>query len=302
MLGLTREEKLAWGEKLRTPSNLPFPMPEGYMNVLNEVDTKEILIAGSEGQDIKTYFITTSDRQPDSVLYINIHGGGFVQKHAIYDQALCAIMARDLKCAVLDIDYRLAPEYPYPAGLNDCYNAVLWAYDHAAELGIDKDKVVIGGNSAGGTFSAAVCMRLARENKKIPELLVMVYPACDTCSPDGLDTSKELDLRDQDIRSILYYNLYLDTDDQLTDPYVSLVNATPDMLTEMPDTVIVTAGLDPLREGGEQFAKNLAVSGSRIVLQRFRKSNHGFYLRCIGEEWQAARNLVFDEIRRKMGM
>ncbi len=298
MLNLTREEKILWGNRLREPKNLPFAAPEGYLDCVDQVSRKELKITGSEQQEITAWLTTADDTVPDGMLYLNIHGGGFVQPHAMWDHALCATIAMELKCPVLDVDYRLAPEFPFPAALNDCSDVLDWVYEHAGDLHIDPGKIVIGGNSAGATLSAGVCMKAAEEKRQIPSMLVMIYPAGAMEQTDGIDLSGNIDLADLTTRGVIYNNLYLEHDEQTRDPYVSLIYASPEMLQHLPDAVVVTAGKDPLCLGGEQFAMNMAASGSRIVLKRFRNSNHGFYLRCIGDEWQDARKMVFDEIRR----
>ncbi len=302
MLNLSREEKLLWGRKLRQPQNLPFVAPDGYLECVDQVQRKEFKITGTENQDITVWLTTTEEKTSNSMLYINIHGGGFVQNHAIWDHALCATMARELKCAVLDIDYRLAPEYPFPAALVDCYDVLQWAFEHSAELDIDPQKIVVGGNSAGATLTAGICMKSAEKKTRMPAMGIMVYPAGAMEDTNGVDLSGELDLGNLEVRGVLYNNLYLDRDEQTKDPYVSLIYAKEEMLESFPDMVIVTAGQDTLCPGGEQFAMKLVASGVKVTLQRFRNSNHGFYLRCIGEEWQQARNMVFHEIRSKMGI
>lgn len=302
MLNLTKEEKTVLAQRLREPKNLPFTAPEGYLDCVDEVNRREFKIPVSDGEEITVWLTETEEKLPCSMLFINIHGGGFVQKHAIWDHALCAVMARELRCSVLDVDYRLAPEYPFPTAINDCYDAFRWAYGHAKELGIDREKIVVGGNSAGGTLTAAVCMKAAEHRVPGPAMAVMIYPAGAMEETEGIVPDENLNLGDLGVRSIIYNNLYLESDDQTKNPYVSLIYAAPHMLESFPDTVVVTAGQDILCAGGEEFARKLAVSGSKITLQRFKNSNHGFYLRCIGDEWQKARNMVFDEIRFKMGI
>lgn len=302
MLNLTQEEKILWGKRLREPKNLPFTAPEGYLDCVDQVQRKEFQIMGADHQKITVWLTTTEDKTANSMLYLNIHGGGFVQQHAVWDHALCAIMAKEFRCAVLDVDYRLAPEYPFPAALNDCYDVLQWVYDHAEELDVDPDKIVIGGNSAGATLSAGVCMKSAEKGTKMPNQLVMIYPAGAMEQTEGVDVNGEIDLGDLSMRAVLYNNLYLESDDQTKNPYVSLIYTPGELLEQLPDAVVITAGKDPLCPGGEQFAMMMAASGSRIVLRRFRNSGHGFYLRCIGDEWQEARKTVFEEIRRKMNI
>lgn len=299
MLNFTPEEKAYWAEVLRKPGKPAPTVPENYFDVLDEVVRKDLAIPASDGYQIPAWITRESETAENDMLYINIHGGGFVKLHSDYDHALCAIMAKEFHCTVIDIDYRLAPEYPYPTGMNDCCDAVRWIYAHAQELGFNPDRVVIGGNSAGGTFSADVIMRLSAEGHRLPQMVILVYPAANIEDHSGIDVST-LDLSEVKNRGLIYDNLYITSDDQFHDPYINLQDATPEMLAQFPDTVIVTGGLDPLAPGGENLARMLAVSGSHIVLQRYRNSKHGFYCSCAGDEWQAAREMVFAEIHHRM--
>lgn len=297
MLHFTEQEKSEWAAILRAPGVLTSDLPEGYMDVLDQVQREELEIPARDGHLIRAWKVRTEETPENSMLYINIHGGGFVQPHSDFDHALCAIMAKEFSCTVIDIDYRLAPEHPYPAGMNDCIDTVRWIYAHTDELGVDKNRIVMGGNSAGGTFCADVCMRLAQEGHPLPNLVIMVYPAANLNeNTDSADLSS-LDLSDVRNRGLIYDNLYLTSEEQLSDPYINLIRATPEMLKGFPDTVVITGGRDPLAPGGEEFAKMLAVSGSRITVRRFLNSGHGFYVRCSGD-WKEARNMVFEEIRR----
>lgn len=300
MLQLTMEEKKRYRDMLLNPGNLPFDAPEGYLDCLDAVDKEEVKITGSEGQEITVWITVPKDRRTGGMLYINIHGGGFVQPHHIWDDAICAIMALEFQCTVIDIDYRLAPEYPHPAAIIDCYDVYRWAVENAKKLGIDPAKIAVGGNSAGGTLTAGVCMKADENHFQVPALALMLYPECGlSVEADDPQLSDNMDLSDLRARGILYTLLYLQSEEQLEDPYANLLKADEALLGQFPDTILITGGLDPLRFDAEEFAKHLAVSGSAIITKRFRNSKHGFYTRLTGE-WREAREFVFHQIHNLM--
>lgn len=298
MIKLTMEEKQRYAEILRKPGSLAFDPPVGYLDCLKKVIKKEVKITGREGNEITVWITVPGDPRENDMCYLNIHGGGFVQPHHVWDEALCAVMSLEFGCMVVDVDYRLAPDAPYPAALNDCCDVYLWMLAHSQELEIDQDKIVIGGNSAGGSLSAGVCLKAAQEGFRVPALVVMLYPACSLNEvPEALDEG--MDLTDLKTRGILFTLLYLETSEQYKEPYANLIKADTSLLEGFPDTIMVTGGQDPLRFDGEEFAKRLAVSGSTVVIKRFVNSKHGFYTR-MSDQWQEARRFVFDQIRQFM--
>ncbi len=300
MLKLTMEEKKKYLEMLHNPNTLPFTPPDGYMDCLNQVNTKEVLVNGSEGQQIRVWIVTPKGQKPGTMAYMNIHGGGFVQPHHIWDSALCAVMAQEFQCTVIDVDYRLAPDYPHPAAVTDCFDVYRWILANKDELGIDEKRIVVGGNSAGGTLTAGVCMKAAEEGCEIPALAVMLYPECGLSTDvDDPDFADHIDLSDVRSRGVLYTLMYIEEESQMEDPYASLLKADEKMLKQFPNTILVTGGQDPLRFDAEEFAKHIVVSGAAIVTKRFLNSKHGFYTRLEGE-WQEARGFVFNQIHHFM--
>lgn len=300
MLHLSMEEKRHYRDVLKHSGTQRFDPPAGYMDCLKQVDQKEITITGREGQKITVWFTVPKAGRTRDMLYLNIHGGGFVQPHGIWDHALCAIMALEFSCGVLDIDYRLAPEHPHPASVIDCFDVYCWALEHADELKIDQTRIVVGGNSAGGTLTAGVCLKAKEEHVQTPALAVLIYPECGLSGDiDCPDLENGLDLTDLRCRGILFTLLYLESEEQLEDPYANLLKADEGMLKGFPDTILVTGGLDPLRFDAEEFGKHLIAAGAAVSAKRFLDSKHGFYVRLSGQ-WQKAREFVFGEIRHRM--
>ncbi len=295
MLKLTEETKRKYAEMLRNPKMLSSTLPEEYFHILDEMETKTFTILARDGYEIPVWLVRPKNSEPDDMVYMNVHGGGYVQRHSRYDSAFCATAAKRMNCWVLDVDYRLAPEYPFPYGFHDVYDTYKWLLNHLDELKVSPDKVVIGGNSAGGQFSAAVCMMAQEEHIPAPAVCAMLYPSCNVSSVENL--SEDLDLSKVENRALFYYLLYCSKESDFESPYVNLMKAKPEMLTKFPDLVLATGGLDPLAPDAETFACRVAASsGSRVVMKRFLHSKHGFLNRCIGDEWEQGREYVFREI------
>ena len=119
------------------------------------------------------------DRPRPSGALLWIHGGGFVLGHPAYYHDVCSRLVAELGIVVVSVDYRLAPENPFPAGLEDCYTALAWLHSSAAELGVDPARVAVGGDSAGAGLSAALA-QLAHDRGEVPvRFQLLIYPMLD---------------------------------------------------------------------------------------------------------------------------
>ena len=207
-------------------------------------------------------------------LLVFFHGGGFVFGDLETHDLACRLICRDAGVHVLAVDYRLAPEHKAPAAVDDCYAAYLWAREHAAELGAD-DRVAVGGDSAGGNL-AAVVTRLARDaGAPLPTLQWLIYPVTDlrggstsrTLFADGFLLTK---------RNMEWFaNAYVEGSGlETTDPRVSPLLA--DDLTGLSPALVVTAGFDPLRDEGEQYADKLRAAGVTVDARRMGSMTHAF--------------------------
>lgn len=208
-------------------------------------------------------------------LLVFFHGGGFVFGDLETHDSACRLICRDAGVHVLAIDYRLAPEHKAPAAAEDAYAAYLWAREHAAELGADPDRIAVGGDSAGGCL-AAVVTRLARDaGAPLPALQWLIYPVTDlrggttsrTLFADGfLLTKRNMDW---------FERAYVDGSGlDVTDPQVSPLLA--DDLTGLSPALVVTAGFDPLRDEGEQYADKLRAAGVTVDARRMGPMTHAF--------------------------
>jgi acetyl esterase len=174
---------------------------------------------------------------------------------------------------VVAVDYRLAPEHKFPAGLDDAVAAFRWLAGEAIELGIDPDRVVIGGDSAGATL-ATVVAQLARGEARTPCLQWLIYPAADLAAdtPSHASCGQGFLLTRDDME--WFRGLYLNDLAEIADPRVSPLRAGD--LSGLPPALVFTAGLDPLRDEGQAYADRLAAAGVKVVHREFDSLIHGF--------------------------
>jgi len=206
------------------------------------------------------------------------HGGGFVigdiDTHDDHTRLIC----RDVEAVVVSVDYRLAPEHPFPAGFEDCLAATQWVAEHIAELGGDIDRIAIAGDSAGGNLAAAVALVTAKEGGPKLAAQLLIYPGVDFREDDDLHPSRVengegLFLTAEDMR--WFRSHYLHDEAHVDDPRASVLLA-PD-LTGLPPAIVGTGEYDPLRDEGEAYAKALEDAGVKVVLRRYDGLIHGFF-------------------------
>ncbi len=208
-----------------------------------------------------------SGPQPALVFF---HGGGFVFGDLDTHDELCRMLCWHAQVTVLSVSYRLAPEDPFPAAVDDAIAAFAWVRANAEELGLDPERIAVGGDSAGGSLAAVVCTQTKEAGGELPAFQLLMYPKTDDAPTRSLELFKEgFFLVDEDMT--WFVNAYAPAD---ADPraYPML---TPD-LSGLPPAYLVTAGFDPLRDEGESYAAALAEAGVPTALRRHESLIHGF--------------------------
>jgi acetyl esterase len=205
-------------------------------------------------------------------LLVWFHGGGWVLGDLDSHDDLCRALANRGGFCVLSIDYRLAPEDPYPAAVDDARTAVGWARDHAAELGCDPF-VAVGGDSAGGNLAAVVC------NRPVAPVCfqVLVYPVTDARMGSASFTELATGYNLTASGMAWFYGHYLGTGASLDDPEVSPLLEDDARLASAPSAIVITAEYDPLRDEGDAYAARLAELGVATSHIRFDGQVHGFF-------------------------
>ncbi|KUI28162.1 lipase [Mycobacterium sp. IS-1496] len=237
-------------------------------------DVTELAIPGPAGPiPARLYRPTIED--PEPALLVFYHGGGFVIGDLDTHDDLCRLICRDGGITVLSVDYRLAPEHKAPAAADDAYAAFRWASEHAAEFGVDADRIAVGGDSAGGNLAAVVSQRARNDGARLPALQLLIYPVVDVCSETRSKTlfadGYFLTARHMD----WFMDLYLEgAPVDRTHPEVSPLLA--DDLSGLPPALVLTGGFDPLRDEGNRYAEALRAAGVPVDLREEGSLIHAF--------------------------
>jgi acetyl esterase len=272
----------AYVERARTappPSDVPLAaLRAGYVAELPEIwgvpeavdEVVDILIPGPGGDlPVRVYRPRTTELLPALVWF---HGGGWVVGDLDTHDPLYRAIANRAPCVVIAADYRLAPEHPFPAALEDAWVATEWAAEEALGLGVDASRIAIGGDSAGGNLAAAVALR-ARRGALPVALQVLVYPVTDFDLESESYQRLGAGLNLTRAKMAWYWAQYLGSDDG-THPDASPLRA-PD-LRDVAPALVLTAELDPLVAEGEAYAERLRADGVAVSATRFDGMIHGF--------------------------
>ena len=207
------------------------------------------------------------------------HGGGWVTGNIENYSGVCAALAKATGCLVASVDYRLAPEHKFPRGLNDCYAAAQELLEKPGLLGVERDQITLIGDSAGGNLAAAVSLMARDRGGLLPARQILIYPAVYS---DHTPASPFPSVRENGTGYLLtskrveeYLQLYRSGPEDLQNPYLAPLLAGD--FSGQPDTLVITAEYDPLRDEGEEYARRLAFAGKRVVLHRMPDALHGFF-------------------------
>ncbi|MFE6925352.1 alpha/beta hydrolase [Nocardia sp. NPDC057663] len=206
---------------------------------------------------------------------VYLHGGGFVLGTLDGADDLCRAIAAGSGWTVVSLDYRLAPENPYPAALEDCIDAYTWLTRSAPELGIDPDRIAVGGDSAGGNLAAALCLHRREEGSALPVAQVLAYPAVDDTftRPSWSDFADAPLLGAADAR--WFWEQYAGAGHPGGDYLAAPLRA--ESLRDLPPALVITAEVDPIRDDAEAYAQRLRGDGVAVTSTRYTGIFHGFF-------------------------
>ncbi|HWC47275.1 MAG TPA: alpha/beta hydrolase [Solirubrobacterales bacterium] len=257
----TRVERL---EEARIVAHRP-PIPMARV--------EQVAIPGAGGRIDARLYVPAASEEP-SPLLVYFHGGGWVIGGLDTHDDPCRFLAAHSGARVLSVDYRLAPEHPFPAAAEDALAAYEWAAANSERLGADPARIGVGGDSAGANLAAATCLMARDAKMPLPKMQLLIYPVTETAgTAHSRQTFAEgfmLTRADMD----WFEDHYLPPEVDRTDPRVALLNT--DDLSGLPPAYIATAGFDPLRDEGEDFAQRLREAGVPVALRRHPGLIHTF--------------------------
>lgn len=232
-------------------------------------------ISGYEGEPVHIDIITSRESQKEnSPCLIFFHGGGFIFKAAGSHIQIAKDYAYYTGCKVVYVDYRLAPKYRFPIPVEDCYASYLWVLEHAKELRIDPDRVMFGGDSAGGNLAAAVTLMAKRRGVALPKAELLIYPVLDR----RMITESAIQYTDSPVwnskLTAKMWELYLGGAEPKYREDISPMEAPS--LADFPMTYLEVAQYDSLKDEGIAFAKRLADEGVMVELHEVKQACHGF--------------------------
>ena len=234
---------------------------------------QEIPSRGSHKIPVRIYRPDRQDAKKPALTYYHM-GGGVIGDLDTCHQ-FCQILATRIGCPVVSVDYRLAPQHKFPAGLEDCIDAYEWTLRNAESLGAPAGQAMIGGDSMGGNFTAIVTQEMLRQEKPLPDLQLLIYPATDLVSEfESYTVYGETYPLSADTMH-WFMKQYLPSED-FDKSDVLLSPAFERRLDELPPAIIATAGFDPLVDDGAAYAKKLEDAGVPVHHICYDSLAHGF--------------------------
>ncbi|MAE95173.1 MAG: hypothetical protein CL910_10985 [Deltaproteobacteria bacterium] len=230
-------------------------------------------LPGPAGDIPVRIYLPEVEGTPPVLVYF--HGGGWVIGSIETHDGSCRELANEVGCAVVSVDYRLAPEHPYPAAADDCYAVAAWVAEHGAELGVDGSRLAIGGDSAGGNLSAVVAL-MARD-RGTPQIAfqLLIYPVTDADFTRSSYVENATGYLLEADAMKWFWNHYVPDPAQRAEAYCSPLRAGD--LAGLPPALVLTAELDPLRDEGEAYGQRLKEAGVTVTTTRYDGMIHGFF-------------------------
>lgn len=271
---LARAVQAASGRMMRPPPSLTdsgadLPLPE-QITVGTEAGPVRVQVhrpAAPVGAGAKP-----AGRRPP--VYVNFHGGGFVARHPEFDDHICRALVARTGCVVLNVDYDVAPQRPFPVAPTQAYGVALWAVRNAAEQGWDATRLAVGGQSAGGNLAAGVC-RVARDERAFaPVLQVLNYPPLDLVADPATKAARTPKPLISPRIAKLFNSVYVPDVTQRADPLASPGLAGD--LEGLAPALVITAELDTLRDEGDRYAASLAAAGVPVTHHVMPGVDHAF--------------------------
>lgn len=236
------------------------------------VENRAVPSAGMHEIPIRLY--RPEDQDPTAPMLVYAHMGGGVILDLEACHAFCSMLAKVARCPVISVDYRLAPQHKFPAGLEDVLAAYEWTLKNAGTYGAPAGRAAIGGDSMGGNFSAIIAQESTRRGLPKPDLQLLLYPATDLVTefPSATVFGETYPLSTDTMQWFMQHYL----PDGFDRTNVLLSPAQETRLEGLPPAIIATAGFDPLADDGAAYAKKLEDAGVEVTFKSYDSLAHGF--------------------------
>jgi acetyl esterase len=227
------------------------------------------------GGEVPVRIYTPSGADSPAPCLVYIHGGGWVIGTLDTTDTICTMVANRAGCKVVSVDYRLSPEHKFPAPFDDCAAAVAWVHENAAELGVDPNRIAVGGDSAGGNLATAIALKAKADGGPPICYQLLIYPVTN----HGFDTASYKEngegylLTEAMMR--WFWDHYLNSEGEGANPLASPLLA--EDLSGLPPAMVVTAEFDPLRDEGEAYVARLEAAGVPVEHTRYDGQIHAFW-------------------------
>ena len=242
------------------------------LNAPKDVTASDIKVDGAEGP-IPARLYVPAGAPAVTPLLVYYHGGGFAIGDLETHDGHCRRMAAYAGVRVLAIDYRLAPEHPFPAGHDDCLAATKWAFDHASEIGVDPTRIAVGGCSAGGNLAASISVDMKNDPQRKIAFQLLLYPGI---WPDvETQSRKDLDGPVLTKAAIAWFDKCLAA---LGHPQAHRAMLGRADVAGTPPALVITAGYDPLKDEGRDFAARLNAAGVKATHKEYADMVHDFLI------------------------
>lgn len=250
-----------------------FSLPQGETEPVGKVEDRTIPGPGSD-IPIRVYYPKDSQATNNPAL-VYYHGGGWVVGNIDTHDNVCRALTNLANCVTISVDYRLAPEHKFPAAVEDSYAAVKYVYDHAEDFQIDRSRIAVGGDSAGGNL-AAVVSNLAKD-KKTPAICfqLLLYPSTNLGGEPTVSMKENAEGYFLTKGTMEWFrDCYLTSEQDKLNPLLSPYLY--ENFSDLPPALVITAEYDPLRDEGEDYSKKLAEAGVDVESVRYDGTIHGF--------------------------
>lgn len=246
---------------------------QAYWGGVDPIRSVDDRLVPSPAGPVPVRLYRPSDGQLPALVYL--HGGGWVSGSIETHDGLCRSLANELPAVVLSVDYRLAPEHPFPAAVDDATAAVRWLFEQAASLGIDRSRISVVGDSAGGNLAGVMARRATRAGLVFASQ-VLIYPVTDTSTETGSHAAYAEGFLLSRSDMAWFLDQYLPAGAEREHPDCAPLRAHD--LAGLPAAHVVTCELDPLRDEGLAYAARLAEAGVEVEVEDWPGMTHGFAL------------------------